>query len=92
MVWSDPYIDRCAIIYLEGQDEKTSVRTDSSASRASAREKQARARLLFPKTSTIATGDRVELQNLKLRVIGVFPRHNLQGELDHYQVDLERWA
>lgn len=79
----------CAIIYLDQRQEETAVRADTSASRGRFDEEIAKARLLFPATFKPDVEDRVELLNFVLKVKSVFPRHAVNGRLDHYQVDLD---
>jgi hypothetical protein len=81
-----------AIVKLERSSEKTSVRTDSSASRGSAQEILADARFLFPKNVIVQEGDRVEFGDFKLTVVSVWPRYRVTGELDHWQVDCNIWS
>lgn len=78
---------RCALVKLDAARAKTAVRTDSSASRGFAREAEIDARILFPATFAIQKGDFVDVLGHKLRVESVFPRVNIGGYLDHYQVD-----
>jgi len=84
--------EMCAVVKLTLGAEKTSVRADSSASRGAAHEFVADARLLFPSDSKIAVNDRVELGGYRLKVVSIFPRFGLDGEIDHYQVDLAVWG
>lgn len=78
---------RCAIVKLAKQTDKTSVRTDSSASRGSAQEIKADARILFPVGMILKPGDRIEIEGILLTVESVFPRHTVTGRFDHWQVD-----
>jgi hypothetical protein len=86
-----PVEERCAIVKLDLAREKTSVRVDSSGSRGNAQEFTANARILFTRDSIIAVGDKVEILGNVLRALSKFPRHDIGGSLDHYQVDLEIW-
>ena len=79
----------CGIVKFDIASEKTSVRTDSSASRGNAREIQASVRLLFPTFHKVAIGDKIEMLDVRLRVVAAFPRLDVAGKLDHYQVDCE---
>lgn len=78
---------RLGIVKLESGSEKTSVRTDSSASRGSAQEIVADARILFPPDVILKAGDRIRVHGVLLTVENVFPRHAVTGRLDHWQVD-----
>lgn len=83
---------RCAIIKLKITSDKTTVRADSSASRGAAREAVGEAELLFPVSTDIGFDDQIEVAGWLLRVTGIFPRHNLQGVLDHQQVYCAIWG
>lgn len=83
---------RFAIVKLEQSSDKTSVRTDSSASRGSAKEILADARFLFPANVILHEGDRIQFGDFTLTVTSVWPRHRVTGELDHWQVDCDIWA
>jgi hypothetical protein len=89
--FDEPVEERCAIVKLDLAREKTSVRVDSSGTRGNAQEFTANARILFTKDSIIAIGDKVEILGAVLRAVSKFPRHDIGGSLDHYQVDLEQW-
>lgn len=86
------YTAKCAVVKLTQASEKTSVRTDSSASRGAAHEITADARLLFPPSSGVKIDDKVEVHGFSLKVISVFPRVSVTGRYDHDQVDLNVWA
>lgn len=77
----------CAIVKLVQESKKTSVRTDSSATRGTAQEILANARLLFPKYVSLKPGDRVSILGFELTVVSVFPRHNVLGNQDHWEID-----
>lgn len=85
---------RCSIVKLLSGMERTSVRTDSSASKGSAHESVSDAVLLFPPDIDIEFGDKVTLAvtNTHLKIIGIFPRHDVVGRLDHLQVTAVVWA
>lgn len=78
---------RVGVVKLEQGTTKTSVRTDSSASRGSAQEIVADARLMFPVGVILKPGDRVRIHGVLLTVVSVFPRHAVTGRFDHWQVD-----
>ena len=84
--------EMCGVIRLEAEQQQTSVRVDSSASRAHADEVRIQARILFEKTSVVAVGAKVEVQGHELEVRSVYKRNTVNGELDHYQVDLSIWG
>ena len=82
----------CGVVRLEVGKMKTSVRADSSASRGQAIETVAQSRLLFSPGVVLNLGDRVIIHGFKLEVESVYPRFDVQGRQDHWQVDLNIWA
>lgn len=90
--FSDPVTVRCAIIQLKITTEKSSVRADSSATRGAAREYIGEAKLLFLPGDAPSTDDRIDVSGFKLHVIGSFPRHDLQGALDHIEIFCGIWG
>lgn len=87
-----PVAARCSVIEMRMGIERSSVRADSSASRGSAREYIGEAKLLFPATADIDLDDQVEVNGFKLRITSFFPRHSLQGVLDHFEVQAGIWG
>lgn len=83
---------QCGLVRLEQDSMKTSVRTDSSASRGSAKEEIIIARILFPINVNLSQGDVVEASGFEMVVQSLWPRYSVAGELDHWQVDLEAKA
>ncbi|SER25963.1 hypothetical protein SAMN05216548_1148 [Faunimonas pinastri] len=90
--FSIPETVDCGVVSLANTDQKTSVRSDSSASRGSAQETVSDAKILFPATVTIIAGDRFEIAGFTLKVITVQPRYSVLGILDHYEVDFAHWG
>jgi len=71
-------------------DQKTSVRTDSSASRGAADERVAtRAKILVPPFVALSFGDKFMFDDMDFRVTAVHKRRNVFGALDHLEIDLE---
>lgn len=83
---------KCGIVRLEVGILKTSVRADSSASRGQAIEQIAHSRLLFLPVVVIRPNDLVIVRGFTLEVDSIYPRYDVQGNLDHWQVDLHIWA
>lgn len=83
---------KCAVVKLNAVSERTSVRTDSSASRGFGREIVADARLLFPTSTRVEIDDKVEIAGIKLTVLSKSPRFDVSGKIDHMQLDLMVWA
>jgi len=88
----DTITTRCGVVRLDVAQQKTSVRADTSASRGQAREKVAIAVLLFSPDESLVQRDKVTVSGHELEIVSVFPRYNVQGDLDHYQVELAKWA
>lgn len=84
--------ERCAIIKLDIVAEKSSVRADTSASRGSAIELTADVMFLMTKATKAVINDVIEFMNNKYRIASVFPRLDLQGKLDHYEVTCTYWS
>lgn len=82
----------CGVVHLSMVDQKTSVRTDSSASRGNADEVVFKAKILFPAGTAIFDGDRFVINGQKLRVKAIEPRYAVPGNLDHLEVDFDRWT
>ena len=82
----------CGVVRLERVDQKTSVRSDSSASRGNANEYVANAVVLFPAAVEPKVGDKFEIEGLMLRITTRHPRIAVSGRLDHYECGLEAWA
>lgn len=78
----------CAVVKLEPLVQHTSVRADSSGSRANAEEVAINAVLLFPAYTLIQNDDIVEIDGFRLEVKQVQPRHAVGGYIDHYEVKL----
>lgn len=78
-----------AIVTLDVKNQKTSVRTDSSASRGAADETVADAKILIAKTMKPEIGDLFKFEDVEYVVSGVFVRRSVIGIVDHYECTLE---
>lgn len=87
--YSTPQTVPCGVVTLREASDKTSVRTDSSASRGSAHEELLQGRILFPRNVRLNYGDRVTIMDFMMTVKGVHPRYSIPGQLDHWEVALE---
>jgi len=88
----DSYETQVGIVRLEAGAQRTTVRTDASASRANAEERTVIARLMMKATDIVEPGDRISIMSFNLEVESVFPRHTVNGDLHHWQVDCKQWA
>lgn len=84
--------DRCAVIKMIVKNEKSAVRADTSASRGNARELEADAVFLMPKTTTAEIDDLIIVLGHEFRIASKFPRQDLQGRLDHYEIACTYWS
>lgn len=84
--------ERCAIIKLNSRNVKTAVRADSSASRGAGREITVDAVLLMERMTTVKMDDIVVVADVSVKIVGVYPRHDINGRLDHYQVEGMAWS
>jgi hypothetical protein len=75
-----------AIVSLGTTVTESSVRADSAASRGAAEITQLQAKLLLPAHASVKKGDVIEVQGHLVEVIGVAPRNNVMGRLDHYEI------
>ncbi len=84
--------EQCAIVKIVASDEKTSVRSDSSASRGNAHELLYDAVVLVGPRSNARIHDILTVNGYKLEIMTVQPRLDIDGRLDHYQLDLKIWT
>lgn len=82
----------CAVVALHRTVAKTGVRTDATATRGAAEERQEDARILFPVNSKVVADARVVIQGFELRVIDVHPRFDVNGAPSHLDCMLTLWA
>lgn len=76
----------CAVVDLNLEVQKTSVRADSSGSRGKAREETGGGRVLFPRYIKVREGDIIEVDDEVLEATSIFPRRNVLGVIDHIDV------
>lgn len=95
-LYGNPMFDRpipakCGIVKLVVGDQNVTVRADSSASRGAAQEVVANAVLLFSPVYKPKSDDIVDVVGFRLKITSVFPRHSVNGQLDHYEVRAMAW-
>jgi hypothetical protein len=76
----------CSIVSLTARTVTTSVRADSTASRAAADEEVLQAKILVPVHVSIKKGDVVLIAGNRVEVSGIHPRFNVLGRHDHNEV------
>lgn len=79
-------------IRLETSVMATSIRTDKSGSKGRAEEEIQQGRVLIHPKAEFQIGDLIEVYGIKWRIQSVYPRHDMDGRLSHYQVDVSAWA
>lgn len=83
--------EKCAIVSIVQSDEKTPVRTDTSATRGNAKELISDAIILLGPKSKVKMSYVLQVEGFKLSVVGIQPRFNIDGRLDHYEVNGDIW-
>ncbi len=84
--------ERCAVIKLVVENVKSAVRADTSASRGSARELHADSVILLTKNTAANIDDILEVAGQSLKVQAKFPRFDVQGNLDHFEIQASIWS
>lgn len=84
-----------SVVRDEAKSQPTSIRTDKSGSQGRADEVVVKARLLIENLVEPKMGDLISyaIGTVKrtYRVDGVYPRLDMDGLINHFQVDAERW-
>lgn len=70
----------------------SSIRADKSASKTRADEVVGAVRLLVEADWPIGLGDQIIYAGQPYRVIGCHPRFDMDGQMNHLQVELDVWA
>lgn len=89
--FSDPELVECGVVRIRAGALPTSVRADSSASRGTAEEVVATAKILFLPLAYPNISDKFEIDGIVLRCTSREPRYSVLGELDHHECDFESW-
>lgn len=84
--------EKCSIVRLPVQSQKTSVRADSSASRGAAQELETNAKILLGARTKASIDDLVKVAGIDLRIVSKEPRYDAGGRLDHYEINLTYWS
>jgi transcriptional regulator of nitric oxide reductase len=80
-----------AVVHDKNATQKTTVRSDSSASRGAAEELVAiEAKILVPKRVQVAVGDKVILPAGTYAILSTELRYSVFGILDHTECTLEK--
>lgn len=76
---------------IERKTQPTSIRTDKSGSQGRADEPVVQGRLLIENRVEPVGGDLIKFRGRTYRVVDVAERFDMDGLVNHYQVDIERW-
>jgi hypothetical protein len=87
-IYSDPTQIQLAIVHLVSAAQRTSVRSDSSASRGQANEMAASGAKFLSKQQ-VGVDDLIIVAAGTFRVLGTHPRFSVFGQLDHYEIMVE---
>jgi hypothetical protein len=71
--------------------QPTSIRTDKSGSQGRADESVVQGRLLIENRVEPTGGDLITVRGTTYKILDVFPRFDMDGLVNHYQVDIGRW-
>lgn len=82
---------KCAVVRLARSSTPSSVRADSSGTRGKADQLESDAVILMPPTAEPPMGAKVTILGITLEIVGMQPRLNIMGRLDHYEVSLNAW-
>lgn len=84
--------ERCSIVKMPTVDVKSSIRADSSASRGTAHELQTNGTVLLTSVTKALMHDILEIRGQQMKIIGVQPRWDATGALDHIEVTVSIWS
>jgi hypothetical protein len=79
------------VVRIEQMTQPTSIRTDKSGSQGRAYEKIIAGRFLIENSKEPSSGDLITVRGKTYEVVDVFPRYDMDGLVNHFQVDIERW-
>lgn len=81
-----------SIVSLPTVDVKSSVRTDSSASRGNAHEFQNNGVVLLTAKTKAVLHDILIIRGLTLKIVMMHPRYDAAGRFDHFECQLQMWT
>jgi hypothetical protein len=88
--WSDPIDCPFGPVNLDVGSQKTSVRSDSSASRGAADEiATMNAKILIAPFVQVAIGDRFEFDGMIFKITTKHTRRSVTGVVDHFECAME---
>lgn len=87
-----PVLAKCDVVKLTTGKEKTSVRTDASASGGRAHETLVDATLLLSKRFAVKIGDRIDVSGISVEVINVRKQFGVTGQHEHNEIEANVWV
>lgn len=78
-----------SVVKLDLTMQPTSIRTDKSGSKSRAEEDHLIGRVLADKD--IPHGSILKFAGREFRVVGVFPRYDMDARINHWQIDFTPW-
>lgn len=90
--FATPVFEKCAIVHLRNVEDRVSSRAISSGIRGHGWEWVASSKFLLTPTTKASVNDKLVLYGTPIRITSMFPRLDLQGRLDHYEVEGEYWG
>ena len=84
--------EQCAIVKLILESEKTAPRANNSDTRGNAREMETNTVLLLAKNTVAKIDDTIDVLGSNFRIMSMFPRCDILGALDHYEITCSYWA
>jgi len=80
-----------SVARIEKATQPTSIRTDKSGSQGRADESVVKGRLLIENRIAPLNGDLITVRGTAYEILDVYPRYDMDGLVNHYQVDIGRW-
>lgn len=84
--------ERCAVVKDILVDVKSSIRTDSSASRGNAHEFQHEGIILLTAGTQALQHDIIELRGRQMEIMSMHRRYDVTGRLDHHECTTQIWT
>ena len=78
---------KVGVVKMQEKRIHSTVRSDSSGTRGHAEEATADVIVLMSKKLSLGINDKIEFEFITTRVMGIMPRYDVLGRLDHFQVE-----
>lgn len=84
--------ERCAVVKDITEDVKSSIRSDSSASRGNAHEFEHQGVILLTKVTAAKAHDIITVRGRQMEIMSMHRRYTVTGALDHYECTTQIWT